>query len=104
MSPTLYYSAIMLGVMSLVLCIIVVCYGQSDQGLESEAQAGQNAINHANTLQQAETNIVRDMAVASVNDEAMKTVLAKNWLAVTVNDSSAKPTQPAPAASGSKQP
>lgn len=86
MKPTQFYIGAALGAACLVLSIASVSMGQSNQRLQTEAQAQQLEINKGNMSQQIGTNLLREMAQSSVKNEKMKAVLAKNGFNVQVTE------------------
>jgi hypothetical protein len=98
MKRTHYYIVVSLAALALVLSIVLVALGSSNQGLQAQLQKQQEEINRGGTSQQVGTNILRDMASVSVKNGKMKDVLAKNGYNVTASpDPSASPSPAAPA-------
>ena len=86
-----------MGIVALALSILVACYSQSNQELQNQVQNAQSAINRGNLLDQIGTNLLKDMATASLKDENIKQILAKNGYTVNVNSQQSQPgTTPAP--------
>lgn len=94
MTPTQFYTAVMLGIVSLIFSVVVVCSAQSTQRLRADVQSRQAEINRGTMMQQLGGDILKAMAVASLKDEKMKALLAKNGYTVTVNNPKAKPAAP----------
>lgn len=84
MKPVPFYITVALAAVSLLLSIAVVALGQSNQQLQTELQKQQEEINRGNVSQQVGTNLLRDMASASVKNDKMKEALAKNGYNVNV--------------------
>jgi signal transduction histidine kinase len=82
------YILVLVGVACLVLSIVFLKLGQSNQHLLIQAQEQQGEINRGNMSQQIGTNILKDMAQLSLKNDKIKEVLAKNGYNVQV--------QPAP--------
>jgi len=105
-----YYISIAASALCLILSIMVLAVGNSNQGLQDEVQKQQEAlqakqqalqtqqeeINAGNQIsQQIGPNLLRDMAASSVKNEKMKALLSKHGYNVQVKDGPAAGT-PAP--------
>lgn len=115
-----YYISVAATALSLVLAIILFAVGNSNQSLQAEIQKQQGElqkqqeqINTGNQIsQQVGPNLLRDMAISSVKNEKMKSLLAKHGYNVNVQapaspapgDASAAPAAPAPAAPAAPAP
>jgi signal transduction histidine kinase len=95
MNKTQYYIVVLVGAASLLLSIIFVVLGQSNQRLLLDAQRQQDEINRGNMSQQIGTNLLKDMAQISVKNEKMKEVLAKNGYNVQVQPAQEQQRTPA---------
>ncbi len=105
MNPIQYYIAVILGVISLSLTVVVACYTQSNQQIQNQVQNRQVELNQGSTAQQLATNILQDVAVASLKNQKLKDLLTKNGYTVTVNNPTATPSPAdSPAASKPGQP
>jgi hypothetical protein len=90
---------------SLVLSIVVLALGNSNQTLQEEVQkqqqslqAQQEQINEGNIIsQQIGPNLLRDMATSSVKNEKMKALLSRHGYNVQVNTPAPGSATPAPA-------
>jgi hypothetical protein len=92
MKPPLFITAVILSLIPLILVINLIFMGQKNQALTTELQGQQEQINKGQMVQQVGINMLKDIAAASVKDDKLKDLLAKNGYSVTVN---ASPT-PAP--------
>ena len=86
MKPIQYFIALTLGAACLILSIYVYSVGQSTRQLRLDAQKQQSEINRGVASQQGGTNLLTDMASASVANEKIRTVLSNNGVTVNVND------------------
>ena len=111
MKPLQYYIAVSLAAICVFLSVIVIVMGGSNQRLQGELQRQQQRlqkqqeqINAGNVIsQQLGPSILRDMAMVSVENKAMKDLLSKHGYTVTqatpAPGAADKPaTTPAPAA------
>ncbi|MHA3771091.1 hypothetical protein ACXR0O_06075 [Verrucomicrobiota bacterium sgz303538] len=97
-----FYIATALAAICLLLSIWIIFAGSTNQKLQAELskqqqqlQAQQEQINAGNVIsQQVGPNILRDMAMVSVEDKDMKDLLAKHGYTVNVQ------ATPAPGAEG----
>lgn len=98
-----YYISLGATGLCLVLSIIIFAIGLSNQGLQTEVQkqqaalqAQQEEINAGNSIsQQIGPALLRDMATSSVKNDKMKALLSKHGYNVQVKDAPASST-PAP--------
>ena len=86
--------AVVLSLIPLILVINLIFMGQKNQSLQVQLQGQQEEINKGSMAQQVGVNILKEVAAASVKDEALKDVLTKSGYTVTVNAS----PSPSPAA------
>ena len=91
MKPPHFYIAVAISALCFLLSITVILLGNSNQKLQNalqkqqtQLQSQQEEINRGNAGQQVGSNILRDMATVSVDDKAMKDVLAKHGYTVNV--------------------
>jgi hypothetical protein len=61
--------------------------GQKNQSLQTQLQAQQEVINKGSMSQQIGTNLLKEIAQASIKDDKLKDVLTKSGYSVTVNAS-----------------
>jgi len=81
----------------LILSIYVYSIGQSTRQLRADAQKQQSEINRGMMSQQVGTNILKDMAAASVSNEKIKTLLSNNGYTVNVKEQNSNGTaKPSP--------
>ena len=98
-----FYISTALAAICLLLSIWIIFAGSSNQKLQTELskqqqqlQAQQEQINAGNVIsQQVGPNILRDMAMVSVEDQAMKDLLAKHGYTVNVQATPAPESAPA---------
>jgi predicted Holliday junction resolvase-like endonuclease len=91
--------AVILSLIPLILTINLIFMGQKNQSLQAQLQAQQEQINTGSRIQQVGMSVLKDIAAASVKDDKLKDVLAKNGYSVTVNSPSPSPepaTSPTP--------
>ena len=74
-----------LGLVCLLLSVIVIIYGRSNQKLQAQVQAQQVEINKGIQSQQIGANLVRDIAVAATKNEKLKDLLARNGFTLNAN-------------------
>lgn len=98
MSRTQYYIAITLAILSLIFSVVLVFFSKSTEPLQLQVRDRQLEVNRGTMIQEMGTDILKDIAAASVNDEDLKALLARNGYAVTFKPANAKP--PAPSAGG----
>jgi predicted Holliday junction resolvase-like endonuclease len=97
MKPPQFIVAVILSLIPLILTINLIFMGQKNQSLEAQLQAQQEQINRGSQIQQVGMSVLKDIAAASVKDEKLKDVLAKNGYSVSVSS-------PSPSASPSATP
>lgn len=97
MKPPLFIVAVVLSLVPLVLVINLIFMGQKNQTLQTQLQAQQEEINKGTMAQQIGSNLLKDVAQASLKDDKLKDVLSKNGITVKKNESPA----PAPQAAAS---
>lgn len=105
-----FYISVVASSLCLVLSVIVLAIGSSNQGLQEEIQKKQQALQSQQQALQAQQveieagaqinqklgpELLRDMAASSVKNEKMKALLAKHGYNVQVKDTPAAGT-PAP--------
>jgi hypothetical protein len=99
-----FYLSVAASGVSLILSIVLFTFGGINQGLQveiqkqqQELQKQQDQINTGNAIsQKVGPELLRDMAISSIKDEKMKTLLAKHGYNVATPTPSGSP---APAAS-----
>jgi predicted Holliday junction resolvase-like endonuclease len=96
MKPPQFIVAVILSFLPLILVTMIIIMGQKNQSLQAQLQAQQEQINKGNMTQQIGVNLLKEIAAASVKDEALKDVLAKSGYSVTVNASPSPSASPAP--------
>lgn len=104
MRSSQFYISTALAAVCLILSIWIIAAGSSNQKLQTELskqqqqlQAQQEQINAGNVIsQQIGPNILRDMAMVSVEDDAMKQLLSKHGYTVNVQATPAPGSTPAP--------
>jgi predicted Holliday junction resolvase-like endonuclease len=79
--------AVVLASVTLVQVINIISLGDKNQSLQAQLQTQQEQINKGNMTQQVGVTLLKEIAAASVKDEALKDVLAKSGYSVTVNAS-----------------
>ncbi len=100
MRSSQFYISTALAGLCLILSIWIIAAGSANQRLQTELtqqqqklQAQQEQINAGNVIsQQVGPNILRDMAMVSVEDQAMKDLLAKHGYTVNVQATPAPAT------------
>jgi Na+-transporting NADH:ubiquinone oxidoreductase subunit NqrC len=95
MKPPQFVVAVVLSLVPLVLVITLIFMGQKNQTLQAQLQTQQEAINQGSMSQQIGTNLLKEIAQASVKDDKLKDVLTRAGFSVSVNAS------PTPASSRS---
>jgi cell division protein YceG involved in septum cleavage len=80
-----YFVSLALSVVALLLTIILIVTGLTNQSTQSELQKQQIEINKGQASQQIGTALLRDMAVVSVNNAKIKDLLGKHGFTVTPN-------------------
>jgi predicted Holliday junction resolvase-like endonuclease len=93
MKPPQFIVAVILSFLPLILVVNIIVMGQKNQTLQAQLQSQQEEINKGNMTQQIGVNLLKEIAAASVKDDALKDVLSKSGSSVSVN---ASPT-PTPA-------
>jgi predicted Holliday junction resolvase-like endonuclease len=91
--------AVILSLIPLILTINLIFMGQKNQSLQTQLQAQQEQINTGSRIQQVGMSVLKDIAAASVKDDKLKDVLAKNGYSVSVSSPSPSPapaTSPTP--------
>ena len=83
MKPPQFIASVILALIPLILTINLIFMGQKNQSLQAQAQQQQEAINRGSMIQQAGVNMLKDIAAASVKDDALKAVLSKSGYNVT---------------------
>jgi predicted Holliday junction resolvase-like endonuclease len=96
MKPPQFIVAVILSFLPLILVINIIVMGQKNQTLQAQAQAQQEQINKGNMTQQVGVNLLKEIAAASVKDDALKEVLTKSGYSVTVNASPTPTSSTAP--------
>ena len=79
--------AVVLASVTLVQVINIISLGDKNQSLQAQLQTQQEQINKGNMTQQIGVNLLKEIAAASVKDDALKDVLSKSGYSVTVNAS-----------------
>ncbi len=97
-----FYISVAVSALCLALSVTAVLLGNSNQSKQVELQkqqaqmqAQQDQINNGTAAQQVGTNILRDMAQVSIEDKAMKDVLAKHGYTVSPGTPAPSENQPA---------
>jgi predicted Holliday junction resolvase-like endonuclease len=98
MKPPQFIVAVILSLIPLILTINLIFMGQKNQSLQTQLEAQQEQINKGSRIQQVGMSVLKDIAAASVKDDKLKDVLAKNGYSVSVSSPSPSPS-PAPASS-----
>jgi cell division protein YceG involved in septum cleavage len=80
-----YYVSLALSAVALLLTITLIVTGKTNQDIQQELQKQQFEINKGQVSQQIGTALLRDMAVASVDNAKIKDLLAKNGFTVSPN-------------------
>jgi NADH:ubiquinone oxidoreductase subunit 6 (subunit J) len=83
-----YYVSLALSALALLLTIVLIVTGKTNQTIQKELQAQQVEINRGQVSQQIGTALLRDMAVASVSNNKLKDLLAKHGFTVSQNPKS----------------
>jgi predicted Holliday junction resolvase-like endonuclease len=99
MKPPQFIVAVILSLIPLILTINLIFMGQKNQSLQTQLQAQQEQINTGSRIQQVGMSVLKDIAAASVKDDKLKDVLAKNGYSVSVSSPSPSPapaTSPTP--------
>ena len=94
MKPPQFIVAVILSLVPLILVFTLMRMGATNQGLQTQLQAQQEAINKGSMSQQIASKMLNDIAPASLKDEKLKDVLTKSGITVNVNAS------PAPSPAG----
>lgn len=87
--------AVILSAMPLILVIILIFMGHTNQGLEAQVQAQQEEINKGAASRQIGVNLLKEIAQASVKDAKLKDVLTRSGYTVTINASPSPSPSPA---------
>lgn len=98
MKPPQFIVAVILSLIPLILTINLIFMGQKNQSLQTQLEAQQEQINKGSRIQQVGMSVLKDIAAASVKDDKLKDVLAKNGYSVSVSSPSPS-ASPAPASS-----
>jgi hypothetical protein len=106
MKPPQFIASIILAIIPLVMVISLIFMGQKNQSLQNTLQGQQEDINKGSMSQQIGVSLLKEIAQASVKDDALKDVLSKSGYTVSVNPvASPSPSSSAsPAASPSATP
>jgi len=88
--------AVVLSIVPLILVFEAKSMGEKNETLQAQLQTQQEQINKGNMTQQIGVNILKEIAAASVKDDALKDVLAKSGYSVSVNASPTPTPTPAP--------
>jgi hypothetical protein len=80
-----YFVSLALSAVALLLTITLIVTGKTNQDIQQELQKQQTEINKGQVSQQIGTALLRDMAVASVNNSKIKDLLAKHGFTVNQN-------------------
>jgi len=99
MKPPQFIVAVILSLVPLILVINLIFMGQKNESLQMQLQAQQEEINRGSMSQQIGTNLLKEIAQASVKDDKLKDVLAKSGYTVTANASGSATPSPSPASS-----
>jgi len=94
MKPPQFIVAVILSLIPIVLVINLIFIGQKTQSLQATLQAQQEDINKGSMSQQIGVNLLKAIAQESVNDSALKDVLAKSGYTVTVNPTASPSPSP----------
>jgi predicted Holliday junction resolvase-like endonuclease len=97
MKPPFFITAVVLSLIVLVLVINLILMGQKNQSLQVQMQAQQEEINKGSMSQQIGTNLLKEIAQASLKDEKLKDVLTKSGYTINI----APNTSPAPSSATS---
>lgn len=92
MKPPQFIVTVVLSIVPLILVIMLIFMGQKNQALQAQVQTQQEDINRGSMSQQIGVNMLKDIAQASVKDDALKDVLTKSGYTVTVNKASPSPS------------
>jgi predicted Holliday junction resolvase-like endonuclease len=95
MKPPQFIVTVVLSLLPLILVVNLIIMGQKNQTLQAQLQAQQEEINKGSATQQVGVNLLKEIAAASVKDEALKDVLTKSGYSVTVNASATPSPSPA---------
>jgi hypothetical protein len=87
MKPPQFIVAVILSLLPLILVINLIIMGQTNQKYQAQLQAQQVEINKGSATQQVGVNLLKEIAGASVKDDALKEVLTKSGYKITVNAS-----------------
>lgn len=87
MKPPQFITAVILSFLPLILVINIIIMGHKNQSLQTQLQAQQEEINKGSMTQQIGVNLLKEIAAASIKDDALKDVLSKNGYSVQVNAS-----------------
>ena len=93
MKSSHFYLSVAVAALVFILSVVAIFLGNSNQSLQIELQkqqtqlqAQQEQINAGNTIsQQVGPNLLREMALVSVEDKDMKELLSKHGYTVNVN-------------------
>ena len=85
MKPPQFYTTVTLSIIVLILTITLMVSGQNNQKLQEKLQQQQATINQGMTFQQIGTNMLKDIATASLKSEKLKEVLTRSGYTVNVN-------------------
>ena len=102
MKPPFFITAVVLSLIVLVLVINLILMGQKNQSLQVQMQAQQEEINKGSMSQQIGTNLLKEIAQASLKDEKLKDVLTKSGYTINVAPNTSP--APSPAATSSHTP
>jgi NADH:ubiquinone oxidoreductase subunit 6 (subunit J) len=80
-----YNVSLALSVVVLLLTITLIVTGKTNQDIQQQLQKQQLEINKGQVSQQIGTALLKDMAVASVNNSKIKDLLAKHGFTVSQN-------------------
>jgi len=94
-----FYITVLFSAICLVLSVMAISSGQSSQDLQGKLQLQQMEIQRGMANKQVGQKLVNDMAQASLKNEKIKQVLARNGYSVNA----ASPS-PSPSATGSSVP
>ncbi len=92
MKASQFYLSVAIGGVCLILSIALIALGQSNQRLQTQIQHQQEEINRGQTSSQVLQNLLRDLAEASVKNDKIKQVLARNGYTVSARP----PASPSP--------
>ncbi len=79
-----FITSLVLAALCAVVSVGTILSAQANRRVQAELNAQQMEINTGVLRQQIGTNLIRDMAVASANNDALKDLLSRHGFTVTV--------------------